>query len=88
MRSQQSAVFLRSRLPDKSLKVFNTLAIHANKSISTERYCLLNPVLLQLYDKCLKNASNLLHSPFYSSSRVSNIYFGNRLLKLITKCDS
>ena len=33
---QQSAVFLRSRLPDKSLKVVNTLVIHTNKSISTE----------------------------------------------------
>lgn len=33
---KQSAVFLRSRLPDKSLKVVDTLAIHANKSISTE----------------------------------------------------
>ena len=50
--------------------------------------CLQHSILLKSYVKCLTNATALLHSSFYRSSIVSNIYFRNRLSKLITKFDS
>ena len=50
--------------------------------------CFQHSILLKSYDKCLTNATALLHSLFYRSSIASNIYFRNILFKLITKFDS
>lgn len=70
-----------------SILLNNHKAVNVIKKLSSYN-CYQRLILLKSYDNCLINASNLLLYPLYRSSRVSNIYFVNKLLSMITKFDS